>query len=166
MGLAHKVTIFSDGNAVSNSTTETLTYSALIPANTFVFNFGGIIDLTVRQNKIGTLSLPSLRIYTNTSPSLTGATLLAYWSNQNTSNYFEGLRTFSLNRNDIKYYPPNITNRASDDYFTTSGTTEGNSFFDFSVDNYILVSVQLSSRTTDVIYGSFLNVLCYTDVGR
>ena len=87
MGLVHKVTIFSDGDAVSNSTTETITYSALIPANTFVFNIGGIIDLTVRQQKVGTASLATLRVYTNTSPTLSGALLLGTWAIGTTIGY-------------------------------------------------------------------------------
>jgi hypothetical protein len=162
MGLTHKVTIFSDGDAISNSTTEILTYSALIPANTFVFNIGGIIDLTVRQNKVGTASSAYLRIYTNTSPTLSGALLIGNWFNSTITQYYEGLRTFSLNRNDIKYYPNTVTNRPSDDYFASTNLTEQTSFFDFSVDNYILVSVQLVTRTSDVLYGSFLNLVCYT----
>ncbi len=163
MGLSYKITYFSDGTPNTGTNREAITYSALIPANTFVFGVGGVMDITVRHNKTGTASPPQMRIYTNTSESLTGATLIAYWSNQSTSNYYTGLRTFSLNRNDIKYYPTSIPNRPSDDFHGTSGTVEGNSFFDFSVDNYILISVNLITSSSDIIYGSFLNIVCYTD---
>lgn len=159
-GLVHKVTFFSDGNAISNDTTEIITYSALIPANTFLFGIGGIIDLTFRSNKTGGLGIYTLRVYTNTTDSLTGASLLASFSGNSASyRYMEIIRTFSLNRDDIKFYPSTITNRSEDNF--SAAATEGSALFPFRSDNYILATLQLSERVTDVVYGSFLNVLCY-----
>lgn len=159
-GLVHRVTIFSDGNAISNDTREIITYSALIPANTFLFNVGGIIDLTFRGNKTGSVTSYATRVYCNSSDSLAGATLLATFDPASSSyNYTEFIRTFGLNRDDISYYPSTVTNRSDDNFYAPG--TEQKSTFSFTVDNYIIVTVQLAARTTDVIYGSFLNVLCY-----
>lgn len=63
----------TDGTA-SNAALNTLSASQLVPANTFAV--GDTIRVTARARKVGATGNLSLRIYANTSNSLTGATLL------------------------------------------------------------------------------------------
>lgn len=63
----------TDGTA-SNAALNTLSASQLVPANTFAV--GDIIRVTARARKVGAASNLTIRLYANTSNSLTGATLL------------------------------------------------------------------------------------------
>ncbi len=63
----------TDGTA-SNAALNTLSASQLVPANTFAV--GDTIRVTARARKVGAASNLTIRLYANTSNSLTGATLL------------------------------------------------------------------------------------------
>jgi hypothetical protein len=60
----------ASGTPVTGTTTETLSRSLLIPANTYGAN--GILEIFARWQKTGTLGAQTLRIYLNTSATLTG----------------------------------------------------------------------------------------------
>lgn len=78
-GLATRVALVvksvADGTNVTGTTTETLSASLLIPANTYTT--GDIIRITCFAEFTGTAGTKITRIYNNTSASLSGANLLA-----------------------------------------------------------------------------------------
>ena len=63
----------TDGTS-SSAALNTLSASQLVPANTFAV--GDIIRVTARARKVGAAGNLTIRLYANTSNSLTGATLL------------------------------------------------------------------------------------------
>jgi len=64
-----------DGATVTLTTSNTLSSTLLIPANTV--SVGDSISIKVRAAKTGTVSTSRVFVYVNTLPSLSGATLLA-----------------------------------------------------------------------------------------
>jgi hypothetical protein len=73
IGVVAKTT--ADGTNITGTTGETLTATLTIPANTFTT--GDIIRIEVFFEFTGTAGTKTCRIYTNTSASLSGASLLA-----------------------------------------------------------------------------------------
>lgn len=130
----------TDGTAVTGTTTDTLSQSLLIPANTFSSN--GILEIICRMSKTGTTSTSNIRIYKNTSNTLTGATLIATNTTITGTNLFsQMIRAFRINSNTLAGFTFNTTglnDNASTS--TTSSTT-----FTTNVDNYIIFSIQLGN---------------------
>jgi hypothetical protein len=159
-GLVYQKTLL-EGTSVTATTTETITYSVLIPANTFTFNEGGIIDLNVRIQKNNTTNSYTMRVYENTTSSLAGAQqIMGNIGSASTAQYYFFMRTFSISRNTLTFM--NVTSQNQDNRQESTAGVIGNSTFDCSVDNYIIVSLQLSASTGGtIIKGSFLNLVCY-----
>lgn len=129
----------ADGTAVTGTLTETLSRSLLIPANTFSSN--GMLELIGRMTKTGTASTSNIRIYKNTSNTLTGATLIAANTTITGTNLFsQMIRTFRINSNTLTGY---TTTTALTDYASTSALLS--TTFTTNVDNYIIFSIQLGS---------------------
>lgn len=147
----------SNGTSVSSSTANTITYSALIPAYTFAS--GGILELIARIQKSGQNATIRSFIYTNTSNSLTGATLIGSpISGSTTIQYAQYQRIFRLTNNRL-YGLPFIRISSNDNEFLNQ-QFESETSFDVSVDNYILISVQLGTAV-NTTFGTFLKLLGY-----
>jgi hypothetical protein len=140
-----------NATAVTGTTANTITSAILIPANTF--GSTGIIDIMGRYQKTGTSGTQNLRLYVNTSASLTGATLVAnFYLGANTN--AGAWRTANISSNIINFYSLNgVTNSDLGTILGTSATAT----FNTSVDNYIIFAIQLSS-------GSDSSVLQYHKV--
>ena len=148
----------NNGVSVTNSTTETITYSVLVPANTFIST--AFFDVTTRFTKTGSLTSWSARIYKNTSNTLTGATLIATIGNPFTLTqiYSQGVRFFRVSSSTIRYYQANFANVTDN---LAANNNEGSTTFDLSVDNYFLVTIQLGTAATDTIRGVMSKFLGY-----
>jgi len=135
------VASYSDGNIVTGTTTETLSQSLLIPANSFSSN--GMLEILCRMNKTGNAGTTTIKMYKNTSNSLTGATLLVNMGALGTTSIFSQLiRTFRINSNTLTGIPTTITQGTD---FTAGTAATLSTTFTTNVDNYILISIQLSN---------------------
>lgn len=123
--------------AVTGTTANAIASAILIPANTF--NTSGIIDIMGRYQKTGTAGGQNLRLYVNTSSSLTGATLVANFYNGTNINA-GAWRTANIFSNTINFY--SLTGATNSDLGTNAGTT-ATATFNTNVDNYIIFAVQL-----------------------
>lgn len=132
---------YVDGTTVTGTTTETLSVSLLIPANSFSTN--GILEVIARMTKTGAVGTSAFRVYKNTSNTLTGATLLATTSNSANTLFAQGIRTFRINSNVITGYQAGTNNTL--DYGTTTATSS--TTFTTNVDNYIIFSITLGSTS-------------------
>jgi len=144
----------TDSTAVTGTTANAIVSAILIPANTF--SSTGIIDIAARYFKTGTLGSQTVRMYVNTSASLTGATLVAnFYSGSNRQ--VGAWRTANIASNTINFLSISGTfssDLASINAVGTSAT------FNTSVDNYIIFSVQLTS-TSDSCVLQFHKILRY-----
>ena len=133
---------YSDGNVVTGTTAETLSQSLLIPANTFSSN--GMLEVLCRMTKIGTAGASNIRIYKNTSNSLTGATLIgSVLTIAGTNIFSQAVRTFRINSNTLSGF--GSTSSGQTDFSSISGLLS--TTFTTNVDNYILFSIQLVSTS-------------------
>jgi hypothetical protein len=82
--LNSKITFFASGadGTASSGTSNTISISVLIPANTFALD--DVIRINHRVRATGTTATRETRIYVNTSASLTGATVVSTASLTNT----------------------------------------------------------------------------------
>jgi len=132
---------YVDGTAVTGTTTETLSRSLLIPANTFSSN--GMLEILARMTKTGIAGTSTFRVYKNTSNTLTGATLICTFAAASTANniYLQGSRTFRINSNTLFGF------NASSNTFTdnTTSTAVVSTTFTTNVDNYILFAITLGN---------------------
>ena len=129
----------TNSTAVTGTTANAIVSSILVPANTFGSN--GIIDIAARYLKTGTASSQNVRMYVNTSSSLTGATLVAnFYNGANTQ--VGAWRTANISSNTINFL--STLGTFSSDLASIAGT--GTSApFDTSVNNFIIFAVQLGS---------------------
>jgi hypothetical protein len=129
----------TNSTAVTGTTANAIVSSILVPANTFVSN--GIIDIAARYLKTGTASSQNVRMYVNTSSSLTGATLVAnFYNGANTQ--VGAWRTANISSNTINFL--STLGIFSSDLASIAGT--GTSApFNTSVNNFIIFAVQLGN---------------------
>jgi len=136
----------SDGTPVTGTLAETVSQALLIPANTFTGN--GMLEFISRFQKTGTAGASFIRIYKNTSASLTGATLVALFLSANSSTLVQGIRTARINSNTLTIWP---TSTAVLNDYGTNGNLPTSTVFNTAVDNYILFCVQLVTATDSVV---------------
>jgi hypothetical protein len=131
----------TDGTVVTGTTTETLSRSLLIPANTYSSN--GMLEVIARMTKTGTAGTSTMKIYKNTSSTLTGATFIASISSASTAaNIFcQAVRTYRINSNTLTGYSVTATNTF--DFGTANAIIS--TTFTTNVDNYIIFSIQLGN---------------------
>jgi hypothetical protein len=132
----------TDGTAVTGTTTETISRSLLIPANTFTSS--GMLEVVARVLKTGTLAGQSFRIYKNTSNTLTGATLIGFVLSASTQLYAQAIRTFRINSNTLTGLTTSTITAVD---YTQNGNTEMSTTFTTSVDNYIIFAIQISGTS-------------------
>lgn len=133
---------YVDGTTVTGTTTNTISQSLLIPANSFTGN--GVLEVLCRVFKTGNNGTLTFRIYNNTINSLTGATLIATCLNNAAAQNTQGvaIRSMRVNSNTLTTYP--VGTASLSDYFLGVGSFATATFLT-SVDNYIIISIQLGS---------------------
>lgn len=126
---------YSDGTTITGTTAETIGQSLLIPANTYLSN--GILELLFRVNRPTAGNTITIRMYKNTSNSLTGATLIGTIATLSLSVFFGAIRNFRINANTLTGF--NFTVATFNDY--SGGAVTSSTTFTTNVDNYILFSI-------------------------
>lgn len=144
-----------DFSAVTGTTVETITGSVLIPANTTTnsYNSVGVAELTARILKTGILGGTTLRVHTNTVDNLTGAILLATAGGALAADLFHQIsRTLFIAKSpiDTKVALRSAQIYSDDSRFTT---VESANAIDWSVDQYIILTVQ-NANAADSTIGS------------
>jgi hypothetical protein len=129
----------TNGTAVTGTTVDTLSQSLLIRANTFTGN--GMLEILARSFKTGSAGNQSLRAYTNTSASLTGATLIATFMAASSQVFPQGIRTFRINSNTLS--GTFASTSGNSDHVAANGKSSAT--FNTTVDNYIIISIQLTN---------------------
>jgi hypothetical protein len=141
----------TDGTGITGVATEQITASQLIPANTFAV--GDIIRVTWRVTKTGTASSLTCKLYANTSAALGGAIQLGLitpgFTNSN-SNAFQRHLAIKASNNTQVTAPAGNT---FTDFNTLTSFTAAN--IDWTVNQYLIFMVQLSSASADVARTSF-----------
>jgi hypothetical protein len=141
----------TDGTAVTGTTANTLTDSILIPANTVAV--GDILSIRNRVRKTGTAGLLSVRAYINTSAAIGGANV-AISSNANTSRFSQMVRQLAVKSStNTESFP--VAGVFTDDAQT--GTVVVSSNIDWTVDQYLVISVQNTSAADSTV-SSFIHV--------
>jgi hypothetical protein len=133
---------YVDGTIVTGTTSDTISTSLLIPANTFTSN--GMLEVLTRATKTGVAGSLSVRIYKNTTNSLTGATLVGPLLSSGTNIWCQGLRTFRVNSNLLTGL---TTSTSSTQDYQGNNNTSFSTTFTTSVDNYIIIAIQLGSAS-------------------
>jgi hypothetical protein len=133
---------YANGTTVTGTLLETISQSLLVPANTFT---DGILEVLCRMTKTGTVGNSTMKIYKNTSNSLTGATLIGHCLTAAATNtHAIAIRSMRINSNTLTSYTTSTVSLS--DYFLGTGSLVSTTFTT-SVDNYILFSIQLGSLT-------------------
>jgi hypothetical protein len=134
----------TDGTNVTGTTNEVISQSLLIPANSFLSN--GLLEIISRISKTGTSGTSTVRMYRNTSNSLTGAALIATLRNTQAASDIFGtfIRTFRINSNTLTGF--NAATSLQTDVVNNSSTLQSITFTT-NVDNYIIFSIQLASTS-------------------
>lgn len=129
-----------DGTIITGITTNAISQSLLIPANTY--GASGILDIFLRMTKVGTAGSSTVTVYTNTVNSLSGATLIAGISfGSSSTTHTQGVRTMRINANTLSGYSFSAVSVTD----TLGNGTQSSTAFDTAVDNYILFCVQLAN---------------------
>lgn len=138
---------YTNGTAVTGTTTETISQSLLIPANTFSSN--GALEIIARMSKTGTAGTTTFKAYKNTTNSLTGATLIAtFGATFPASNVFAICsRIFRINSNLMTGLG---ASGASAVDTGASANAALSTTFTTNVDNYIIFSITLASTADSV----------------
>jgi hypothetical protein len=130
---------YADGTVVTGTTNETISRSLLILANTFTGN--GMLEVIVRASKTGVGGSATLRVYRNTTASLTGAVLIGSFASTG-AGFYQGVRTFRINSNNITYL--NVGTTLATDY-TTNVNAPSSTAFNTAVDQHIIFAIQLAN---------------------
>lgn len=138
-----------DFSETAGETVQVLTGVLQIPANSV--NTSCVVELTARAIKTGVNNTAILRIYINTTSSLSGATLLATGGAPGATDLFQQLdRTLFVAKDPVytKVAPP------TSPLFSDNGrstTAESNIVIDWKADQYIMLSVQNASTLDESI---------------
>lgn len=125
------------GTATSG-TSNTISASQLITGNTF--SVGDIIEIKARSIKTGTTGSMTLRIYTNTTSSLTGATLVATYPSNTGSNIYLQIERFLMIKSATNTQTATATGTLLSDTAVTSAQSALN--IDWTTDKYIIFALQ------------------------
>jgi len=149
----------TNGTAVTGTTANTLSKSLLVPANTLKAN--SIVNLIARAAKTGTAGTIQLRLYWNTTASLTGAILLATTTANAASSVFSQMS---------RWIPVEVANGTGNGTRMFTATTFATADFgvstaalstlalDWTVDSYLICAIQNGSASDS----SVCNVLSIT----
>lgn len=144
----------SISSATHTGTANTVKYTQLIPANTFVA--GDVVRITYRTAKTGTANSMTLRIYANTTPDLSGSPILL-GSHQNAgapsflvNQMIRHLAIKTANNNTEVYFAPGLG--VATDYGLYDLTTTA--AVNWTIQQYIVFALQLNTSGADVTYAS------------
>lgn len=142
-------------SATHTGTANTVKYTQLIPANTFVA--GDVVRITYRTAKTGTANSMTLRIYANTTPDLSGSPILL-GSHQNAgaplflvNQMIRHLAIKTANNNTEVYFAPGLGVATDYGLYDLTSTCA----VDWTQQQYIVFALQLNTTGTDVAFGSF-----------
>lgn len=124
---------------VTGTTSETLVYSLLIPANTLPSRC--VLDLLLRVTRTSATGTGSIRIYTNTANTLTGALQFYFVNLTSGQNWFQVQRSILVS-DGLSVFGASLNSDV-----TSSTSSEATYAFNVNVDNYILVSIQNSNAS-------------------
>jgi len=156
---ALKVSDNTNGTAVTGTTANTLSKSLLVPANTLKAN--SVVMLLARAAKTGNAGTIQLRLYWNTTASLTGAILLATTTANAASSLFSQMS---------RWIPVEVANGTGNGTRMFTATTFAATDFgvstaalstlalDWTVDSYLICAIQNGSA----LDSSVCNVLSIT----
>ena len=132
----------TNGTVVTGTTTNTISQTILIPANTFT-TAGGMLEFMARYQKTGSSGNQSCNVYLNTTPVINvSASLVAAFALLNTNNFIQGIRTARINSNTLTVFT--IFSAATNDYSVVNNVQQSVAFNPL-IDNYLLFSIQLSN---------------------
>ena len=141
----------TDSAAVSGTTANTLATSQLITGGTFAA--GNQLLVTARGVKTGTVGTCTMRIYVNTTSTLTGATLLATVGPTTAANLF-----FQIERNMFIKSATNtqVANTTANGAFDlTQFTTASAVNIDWTTDKYIIFALQNSNNSDSTVISGY-----------
>lgn len=160
VGGSNVITEINTTGTDSVATTETITYSVLIPGNTVSVGIYDCIFRAVRSSGTGS---QTLKIYLNSTNSLVGASLVGQVPSTTTARYMPLQRFVNvkvLNGTGLGTEVANVANAntSSNDYIQHSSTTGmSNIAIDWTADVYLIATIT-ASVGTDVIHGTFLTL--------
>lgn len=131
------------GTSITGTTTESLSASLLIPANTLSAN--SYLNIYGLFERIGasTLGTITCNMYKNTTNSLTGASKIASLSNMSAlTKSYPTMREMYITGGLITYIS-NSTSSSSN--LAAANFTDSTTTFNVGVDNYIIFAVQLAN---------------------
>lgn len=144
----------SAGILVNNSTTNTISASILIPANTLVAT--QVLQLRAQVRKIGGSGTSNIRFYINTTNTLVGATQIGQAQNMTGSGLMQRVsRDFYITISSLQCYLPTnpIATDASSGAMTNINYTLANAY-------YLIAAVQNSTLTESTTV-TRLNLMTY-----
>jgi hypothetical protein len=142
------------GTAITGTLANTLCYSASISANTF--ETGDIFEIITDLPKTGTAGTSTFRYYFNTSASLSGATLVATYTNGSTSlgnmmNRILGVKSATVTSG------VSATISTVNGFVATTGAVLSANI-NWSVQQYFIVAIQ-QSNTGDSSNANFVSII-------
>jgi len=142
----------TDSAAVTGTTTVTKLRSQLIPANTF--NVGEVIRIRWRDRKTGTAGNATHSLYVNTSDTITGASLLGFFTQTSTRVSFQGKRDLVIKSSTVTEVADNGTSLVTDD--ADIQTAFDNVNVDWTVDQYIIFAVNPANAGDSMINSEYI----------
>jgi hypothetical protein len=149
--LNSKVTSFASGadGTASSGTSNTISISVLIPANTFVVD--DVIRINYRVRATGVLANRESRMYANTTSSLTGAILISTLSLSNNIlagnlQRFLAIKNATTNTEVIN----NTSNLLIDYAAITSPASVSTLAINWTVDQYIIFAVNVTNAADSI----------------
>jgi len=144
--ISKSITISSDGAVVTGPGTA-VSQSILIPANTL--SDGSFMDLYWAYSRLSGGTSVQVQLYTNTTNSLVGATLLRTAGNLSASVSIGATSVYAVSGNTLKF-SPNPVQLASSEY-TQSTTSINTVAFNPAVDNYLIFACYLPLAGTATV---------------
>lgn len=142
----------TDSAAVTGTTTVTKLRSQLIPANTF--NVGEVIRIRWRDRKTGTAGNATHSLYVNTSDTVTGASLLGFFTQTSTRVAFQGKRDLVIKSSTVTEVADNGTSLVTDD--ADIQTAFDNVNVNWAVDQYIIFAVNPANAGDSMINSEYI----------
>ena len=160
LGIAGTIILGRDftGASVSNTTTNTLVFSTLIPANTL--QASDFIELISQfQSSVGNGVNVSWRVYLNTTPTI-GGTQIAIWSNSVGTGNTGFLRNIFVTAigasGNIRL--TGLANGVTNPYVANAAVIS-NVTINTTIDQYIVIAVQMGNATsTSTILGTIVKL--------
>lgn len=142
----------TDSAAVTGTTTVTKLRSQLIPAGTF--DVGDIIRVRWRDRKTGVAGNATHSLYVHTSDTVTGASLLGFFTQTGTRLSFQGKRDLVIKSSTVTEVADNGTSLVTDD--ADIQTAFDNINVNWAVDQYIIFAVNPANAGDSMINSSYI----------